>query len=70
MSKIAVAVGVATGFAAVMVVYLAFLAHELVRGGRGNVALGIGTLPYAATRPGFLIAAAVAFTLALYEVLH
>jgi len=70
MPRIGVAVGVATGLAAVVVVYLAFLAHEFVKAGRANVALGMGALPYVATRPAFLIAAAVAFALALYKVLH
>jgi len=70
MPRIATAVAIAIGLAAVIVVYLTFLAHEFVRAGRANVALGIGTLAYVATRPGFLITAAVAFLLCLYKVLQ
>jgi len=70
MPRIATAVGVAIGLVAVIVIYLAFLAHEFVRAGRGNVALGIGTLAYVASRPAFLITAIVAFALCLYKVLH
>ena len=70
MQRIATAVGIAIGLVAAIVVYLAFLAHEFVRAGRANVALGIGTLAHVVTRPGFLIAAALAFLLCLYEVLH
>jgi hypothetical protein len=70
MPKIAFALGIATGLAAVVIVYLTFLAHEFVKAGRTNVALGTGVIPYVATRPTFLVAAAIAFVLILYEVVR
>jgi hypothetical protein len=66
MPKIALAVSIVIGLAAIVVVYLAFLAHEFVKAGRLNVALGEGVFFYVAARPAFLIAAAVAFALVLY----
>jgi len=71
MPRIAVAVGVLLGLAAVIVVFLVFLAHEFVKAGRSNVAVGIvGVLLYVATRPTFLVTAAAAFGLAFYKVAY
>ena len=68
MPKIAVAAGSLLGLAAVIVVFLVFLAHEFVKAGESNVAVGIGVLLYVATRPTFLVTAAMAFGLAFYKV--
>ena len=42
------------GLDAVAVVYIAFVAHEFVIGGRDNVAIGIAVLFFVAQRPLFL----------------
>jgi len=69
MPKMGVAAGVLLGLAAVIVVFLVFLAHEFVKAGQSNVAVGIpGVLLYVATRPTFLVTAAVAFGLAFHKV--
>ena len=70
MSRIVNGIGVVVGLAAVLVVYVAFVACEFVKAGRSNAALGVGVFPYVITRSAFLVCAAAAFALAFYAVIR
>lgn len=70
MSRLDAILGSIVGLSAVIVVYIAFVAHEFVEGGHVGKAVGVGALLSVFGRPLFLAAAIIAFLLAFYRVVR
>jgi hypothetical protein len=70
MSRLEGIVGAFVGLAQILVVYVAFVAHEFLRAGRSGKAVGIGAFFTVPGQPLFLVMAAAAFVFAFYLVVR
>ena len=70
MDKVGIALGTALGIVAIVVVYLAFLAHQFLTAGQAGRALGIGVFLSILQRPSFWVIAALACAVTLRIALH
>jgi hypothetical protein len=68
MSPVTIVISSLIGSAAVLLVYVAFVAHEFLKAGQKGFAVGIGVLAFVAVSPSFWITAVIAFVLAFYAV--
>lgn len=70
MTRLDALVGAGVGVAAVLVVYIAFVAHEFVNAGHSGAAVGVGVFTTVLGRPLFVVAAMTAFVLAFLRVVR
>ena len=68
MSYVPILISSVIGFAAVLLVYVAFVAHEFLKASRDGHAVGIGVLAFVVVSPFFWITAVIAFALAFFAV--
>jgi hypothetical protein len=68
MSSVTILISSVISFAAVLLVYVAFVAHAFLKASRDGYAVGIGVLAFVVVSPFFWITAVIAFVLAFYAV--